>query len=58
MAKQTEKNTRRHVKTVRLTDDELALLELLASESEMTLSEYMRTRILSGKIARPLMKKK
>lgn len=58
MAKQTENNTRRHVKTVRLTDDELALLELLASESEMTLSEYMRTRILSGKIARPLMNKK
>lgn len=42
--------TRNHRITVRLTDTEFSIIENAATQADMSLSEYIRTQILEGRV--------
>ena len=42
--------TRNHRITLRLTDTEFSIIETAAEQANLSLSEYMRTQILKGKV--------
>ena len=41
---------REHRVTIRLTDTELSIIENAATQAEMSISEYMRTQTMEGKV--------
>ena len=51
--KRTQKETdmkREHRVTIRLTDTEFSIIENAATQAEMSISEYMRTQTMEGKV--------
>ena len=49
----TQKETdmkREHRVTIRLTDTEFSIIENVAAQAEMNISEYMRTQTMEGKV--------
>ena len=41
---------REHRVTIRLTDTEFSIIENAATQAEMSISEYMRTQTMEGKV--------